>query len=272
MSAALWLAAPLVPAAWCWRLERRDGIAVLLTSHDCDLVLGGNVYRAAPGMRPSQIEQNDRIESHSIDLSGAISSAAIDSDDIAAGRWDGAALTLMLANWDDPNAPVQVVATGRLGSLVQRGHEFAVELSGPLMQLDAAVGVATSPTCRAAFGDRDCRVALAQHSLTARVTAVDDNWVTVDAALAPGVLALGHLRWLDGAASGIDTVIAEQDGARLLLADMPPLLPALPARVRLRAGCDKRLDTCAARFANAVNFRGEAHLPGFDLLMRYPGG
>ena len=272
MSAAVWLTAPLVTAAWCWRLERRDGVAVLLTSHDRDLVLGSDVYRAAPGMRPSQIEQNDRIESHSIDLSGAISSAAIRADDIAAGRWDGAALTLMLANWDDVAAPVQVVATGRLGSLVQRGREFAVELSGPLTQLDAAVGVATSPTCRAALGDRACRVALASHEVRVRVTAVDDMWVTVEGSLSPGAFALGQLRWLDGAASGIDTVIAEQDGARLLLADRPPLLPHLPARVRLRAGCDKRLDTCATRFGNAVNFRGEAHLPGFDLLMRYPGG
>lgn len=47
---------------------------------------------------------------------------------------------------------------------------------------------------------------------------------------------------------------------------------SLPVRVRLRAGCDKRLETCATRFANAANFRGEAHLPGFDLLTRYPGG
>ncbi|MBN8804942.1 MAG: phage BR0599 family protein, partial [Sphingopyxis terrae] len=30
--------------------------------------------------------------------------------------------------------------------------------------------------------------------------------------------------------------------------------------------------TGRSRFSNAVNFRGEAHLPGNDLLTRYPGG
>jgi uncharacterized phage protein (TIGR02218 family) len=42
-------------------------------------------------------------------------------------------------------------------------------------------------------------------------------------------------------------------------------------RVELRDGCDKRFTTCVARFANAANFRGEPHLPGTDLLTRYPG-
>jgi uncharacterized phage protein (TIGR02218 family) len=36
-------------------------------------------------------------------------------------------------------------------------------------------------------------------------------------------------------------------------------------------GCDKRLETCRDRFANTLNFRGEPHLPGNDLLTRYPG-
>jgi hypothetical protein len=42
--------------------------------------------------------------------------------------------------------------------------------------------------------------------------------------------------------------------------------------VELTQGCDKRAATCAERFANIANFRGEPHLPGFDLLTRFPGG
>jgi uncharacterized phage protein (TIGR02218 family) len=58
----------------------------------------------------------------------------------------------------------------------------------------------------------------------------------------------------------------------LTLAETPPFALDLPARVRLTEGCDKQLATCRDRFGNAVNFRGEAHLPGNDLLTRYPGG
>ena len=51
-----------------------------------------------------------------------------------------------------------------------------------------------------------------------------------------------------------------------------PRFEGVGARVELIEGCDKSLATCAARFANALNFRGEPYLPGMDLLTRYPGG
>jgi uncharacterized phage protein (TIGR02218 family) len=271
MSAA-WLAAPLATAAWCWRLVRRDGVVVALTSHDRDLVRGGTLFRAAPGMRPSQMEQHDRLDGQSIDLSGAISSAAIRAEDIAAGRWDGAALTLLVADWDDADAVPVVVAQGSLGSIEQREREFAAELLGPMTILDAPVVPVTSPTCRAMLGNRDCRVALAPLTAVRRAVAVSGRVVTLDAPIAAELYVLGQLRWLDGAATGLTSPVIAQGADSVTLAELPPELPALPVRVELRQGCDKRLVTCAGRFANAANFRGEGHLPGFDLLTRYPGG
>jgi uncharacterized phage protein (TIGR02218 family) len=35
------------------------------------------------------------------------------------------------------------------------------------------------------------------------------------------------------------------------------------------AGCDKRLETCRMKFANAVNFRDFPHLPGNDFVAAY---
>jgi hypothetical protein len=47
-------------------------------------------------------------------------------------------------------------------------------------------------------------------------------------------------------------------------------VPPAGTRVELREGCDRRLETCATRFANAINFQGEPFLPGNDLITRYP--
>ena len=51
-----------------------------------------------------------------------------------------------------------------------------------------------------------------------------------------------------------------------------PLSPSLTSGLRclVREVCDHRLDTCATRFANAVNFQGEPFLPGNDQIYRYP--
>jgi uncharacterized phage protein (TIGR02218 family) len=37
----------------------------------------------------------------------------------------------------------------------------------------------------------------------------------------------------------------------------------------IRAGCDKRIATCGAKFANTANFRGFPHIPGQDTILRY---
>jgi uncharacterized phage protein (TIGR02218 family) len=61
------------------------------------------------------------------------------------------------------------------------------------------------------------------------------------------------------------------DGSQVSIRDRPRAAVVAGTVVEIREGCDKRFETCVARFDNAVNFRGEPHLPGTDLLTRYPG-
>ena len=63
------LAHELATIALCWRLERRDGLALGFTTHDRDLAIGGLVYRAAPGMLPSAITLSDGFDLDTLDLS-----------------------------------------------------------------------------------------------------------------------------------------------------------------------------------------------------------
>jgi uncharacterized phage protein (TIGR02218 family) len=85
---------PLSTIALCWRIERRDGIAIGLTGHDRDLTIDGLVHRAAPGMTPSAIKRSDGLDADTMDVAGALTSAAISTRDLAAGRWDGARVRL----------------------------------------------------------------------------------------------------------------------------------------------------------------------------------
>lgn len=272
VAAPAWLRAELVTLAWCWRLARRDGVVVGLTSHDRDLLIDGIVYRAAPGMKPSALETSDSLDAETMEFEGAVSSAAISSADLEAGRWDGAQLVLMVADWTAPDVAPLVVARGELGAVERRGAAFSAELQGVMRLLDGPVCPATSPSCRAELGDRACRVDLAPLTHFRRVVAVEARAVTLDSSVAAGTFAFGRLRWLSGAACGLESPVLRDDGTVLQLAEVPVRLSDLPARVELIEGCDKRLTSCSARFQNAVNFRGEAHLPGNDLLTRYPGG
>lgn len=267
-----WLREELVTMAWCWRLSRRDGVVIGLTSHDRDLIVDGVPYRAAPGMKPSALETRDSLEAGTMDLEGAVTSDAIAAADLDAGRWDGADLMLFVTDWTAPGASPVTVARGSLGAVERRGAAFTAELQGVTRILDRPSCPATSPSCRAMLGDPACRIDLAPRTHVRRVVAAAGRTVTLDTVIAPGVMEFGELTWLEGGVCGLASPVIGQTGTVLTLAEMPPALPPMPLRVRLVEGCDKQLATCSARFANAANFRGEAHLPGNDLLTRYPGG
>ncbi|HKR25668.1 MAG TPA: DUF2163 domain-containing protein [Allosphingosinicella sp.] len=262
----------LTTVALCWRLERRDGVALGFTAHDRDLAIDGLLYRAAPGMLPSAIGLSDGFEAESLDVEGALSDAAISAADLRAGRWDGAAVAVFMVDWEAPEGERFAVARGELGEVSTKGDAFEAELRGPTALLDAPAVEQTSPECRASLGDKRCRVDMAARTLITRIAAVADEVTVAVAEAAPGnAYAGGALRWLGGANSGLASlVLASADGV-LTLAEPPPFAAAAGDLVELREGCDKSLATCAGRFGNAANFRGEPHLPGFDLLTRYPG-
>jgi uncharacterized phage protein (TIGR02218 family) len=263
----------LTSLAFCWRLERRDGLCLGFTSHDRDLVIGGLVYRSAPGMRPSAVELSDGFEAATMSVEGALTGDSIREADLAAGRWDGAALFLFIADWEDSEAETVPLARGELGDVSLAAGGFEAELRGPTARLDRPVVEQTSPECRAQLGDKRCRVDMAARTRLTRVSAVVDE-ATIDvaeAAAGANAHGYGRLRWIDGANSGLDSPILSSAGARLVLREAPPHPPAVGDLVEIAEGCDKSFATCAGRFANAENFRGEPHLPGLDLLTRYPG-
>lgn len=261
----------LTSLAFCWRVERRDGVCLGFTSHDRDLVIGGLVYRAAPGMLPSAVSVSDDFDASTLDVSGALTSDSIREPDLAAGRWDRAAVSLFLVDWEDPDGERLALARGELGDVAVKANGFEAELRGPAALLERAVAEQTSPECRAELGDRRCRVDMAGRVRVTRVLAVPEEGVVTVAEASGAAFAFGRLRWLDGANSGLESPIAASDGAELILREPPPFPAEAGDLVEIREGCDKSFATCAGRFANAGNFRGEPHLPGIDLLTRYPG-
>lgn len=265
-----WFEDDLTALAFCWRLQRADGVALGFTSHDRDLALEGLTYRAAPGMVPSAVERSTSLDGTAVDLRGALTSDLITADDIDAGRWDGARLELRAVDTTDPQSDPILLAKGELGAIESDGHGFSTELRGQARVLDRPIVEETSPECRAVLGDKRCRVDMAGRRPIARVTGTTGTQVSVDADLgADGLYAWGSLRFLDGENAGLSIQLLGSDAGSVELREEPWRTPAIGTMVELSHGCDKRLATCSARFANAANFRGEPHLPGNDLLVRY---
>jgi uncharacterized phage protein (TIGR02218 family) len=262
----------LATVAFCWRVQRRDGVCLGFTGHDRDLMIGGIRYRSAPGMLPSAITLSGTLDADALEVAGALTSNAIRGDDLAAGRWDGAAVRVFAVDWEAPEAGEETLAEGELGEVTIRGGGFEARLRGIAAQFERPVVEQTSPDCRAQLGDKRCRVDMAGQVRITRVVSVPgEESVEVEQAAGANAYGYGRLRWIGGRNSGLESAIRSSAGAVLTLREPPAHAAEVGDMVEISEGCDRRFETCAGRFQNALNFRGEPHLPGMDLLTRYPG-
>ncbi len=146
------------------------------------------------------------------------------------------------------------------------------------MSSDRRWGRTFQATCDATLGDARCRVDLEASTFKGTGTVIDvlrDRAFTASGlgAFAAGWFTFGTVEWTSGANAGRRAEIIAHD-----LTDGIAVLTLLEAPVRaiagddsfvVRAGCDKRMETCGAKFANTANFRGFPHIPGQDAVLRY---
>ncbi|KHL24538.1 hypothetical protein PK98_11120 [Croceibacterium mercuriale] len=264
-------ATELEGVATFWRIERRDGVTVGLTNHDRDLCFDGVRHQASPGMVPSAIRRTRDLSPDSAEVAGALCASGLCGDALAAGRFDGASFVIGLVDWETLER--EVLFRGCLGEAVQAGGTFQVELQGAKALLDVDLVPRTSPTCRAEFCGPGCNLSPARFTHEARIVTCDAEAgrIVLAGEADADRLAGGWLRWVDGPHAGeIMPVVGVEDGA--VLVDQPAMAEAPPGTgVILREGCDRTIAACHARFANAVNFRGEPFLPGNDLVTRHAG-
>ncbi|MEL7188901.1 MAG: phage BR0599 family protein [Pseudomonadota bacterium] len=127
-----------------------------------------------------------------------------------------------------------------------------------------------SHACRAEFCAPKCGLSAVKFTSIEQLSAFNLDANTAEfAGINVANFIDGKVRFLDGPQSGIVFGVLATDGANLILDR--PLAEGLEVgmKAELSEGCDHTHTTCRDRFGNLVNFRGEPHLPGNDLLARY---
>ena len=149
-----------------------------------------------------------------------LSSDALEAQDLALGRWDGARVRLFAMDWEAPADEQIDLLGGDLSEVSIDGDGFSAVLAGSAAMLDDPVCPSTSPHCRADFGDKKCRVDLAGRSVTAHVVSSSDGELTLDLTLDERFL-LGRLRYMTGENCGRSTVVIAVDGSIARVRDLP---------------------------------------------------
>lgn len=272
------LAGGLTNVCRCWAVTRRDGVTHGFTDHDRDLAFEGFLFRAQTGLTASALQQSTGLAVDNSEVLGALSSDAVTEADIRAGRYDGAEVLAWLVNWQRPEERV-LQFRGSIGEITRGAGAFQAEVRGLAEALNQPRGQVYQAPCAAVLGDARCRVDLAapgysveilaeviedgRRFLFAELEGFDDRW-----------FERGRLTVLDGAATGLVGVVKnDRVSAAGRVIELWETLRAEVApgdMLRLEAGCDKRVETCRAKFNNLSNYRGFPDIPGEDWLMAVP--
>lgn len=267
------LAAETTRLATLWRITRRDGVVMGYTDHDADIAHGGLTYKAASGFTPGSVASAAGPAVDDLEVQSVLDADDIAEDDLLNGVYDGALVEIMLVDHADPDRGMLPLRKGRLGEVRVSGQVFVAEVRGMTEAFSRNLGQLYSPICRGDLGDGRCRIGIAAHSVTGTVTGVTDRRSFADSGRdeAAGWFDHGLLTWTEGANAGLAMEVKSfADGAFALFLPMRHDI-AIGDQFRVRAGCDKRFETCRDKFGNALNFQGEPHVPGFDFLWEAAG-
>ena len=263
--------------SWCWRISRADGVMLGFTDHDRVLTFDGTDFEPESGFAASEVRSGSDLSVDAQDAEGVLRSDRITETDIIDGRWDAAQVELWRVNWADTSQRV-LMRLGAVGQIRRGRMAFVAEVRSLAHLLGQTVGRTFQASCDAALGDARCGINLENPTYKGSGVVTDllrdrTFMATGLATFSAGWLTSGTITWTSGANAGRVTEVMAHD-----LAGLFTTLTLLEAPVRAiaegdgfiaRAGCDKRLTTCRAKFANTVNFRGFPNIPGQDAVLRY---
>lgn len=263
--------------SWCWRISRSDGTALGFTDHDRTLSFDGTGFEPESGFAASEIRAGSDLAVDAQDATGVLTSDRITETDILDGRWDNAAVELWRVNWADTSQRV-LLRRGAVGQIRRGRMVFVAEVRSLAHVLGQTVGRTFQAGCDARLGDARCGIDL--ENAVYKGTGVVTDLLRDRAFMASGLSGFdagwfnsGTLTWTSGANAGrVTEVLAHGFAdaiATMTLLEAPVLPIAEGDSFIARAGCDKRIATCNAKFANVANFRGFPNIPGQDAVLRY---
>lgn len=271
---------------WCYLMRvacvgQFSGRVYGFTSLDVDVTYddgaGAIVYRAGDGFTPSKFQSEASFGVDNAEMTGWVTDSGITQQEILAGLFDSAEVSVYRINYSDPQPRShEVVEYGAFGDAKIGRYSWRCEFRS-LKQIAKQPYINLySRTCRAQYGDAKCTLPLVWKNAT--VTTAGDNaritFQSTSLTESTGAWAPGVFEATSGANAGkqMDIDIYESDamGGRVYLSMPLPFQMEVGDTFRVRLDCDKSFDTCKAR-ANELNFRGEHLIPVEDSGLQVPG-
>ena len=260
----------LTTLCYCWRLTLATGEKLGFTDHDVAVTFDGTTFEAQAGFTSTEIQSSLGLSVDNLEASGALSSNKLSDVRLNAGDFDHAQIEMWKVNWQDVTQRT-LQRKGHLGEVTFGQGTFKAEVRGLAHLMNQKKGRLYHHGCDALLGDARCGVNVSAFTATATISAVRESGfdVTGASAFADDWFSRGTLRFLSVPNIGRQVDIKRHRAGSIVRIELwmsPKFTVAVGEQVSVVAGCDKQIETCRAKFSNALNFRGFPHMPGNDFV------
>jgi len=257
--------------ATCWQLQLKNGSSLGFTNMDFALEVDGIKYHANSGFYPSSLLTSKQLKEADFEAYGILDSQLINEKDILAGLYDDAQVMIFLVDYLNPSHGKIVLKSGYIGDIKIKGQQFIAKICGPIQACDKTIGCLYSSLCRTKFADDRCKMCKTSFSKTGIISEVlsEIKFSDLSRIEPESYFAFGEITFSTGLNAGRTTEV------RSSITNVIELMLPLPDPLQkgdkytIIAGCDKQFSTCITKFNNALNFRGEPHIPQSDRISLY---
>lgn len=274
----------------CYRIERRDGVVLTLTSHDCRVLSRGEVYEPMGAPAATAERRESGLRELSQDLGGMLSSDAITDADLLGGAYDGAKIVTRIVDWRFPWSDDLRTSVRWVSKVKVTGSTYYVETEGYTKWLRVPVapprGGEHAVECQYRFGGpinadgTGCGVDFSADEQTGvvveSVSKERSRFVVTAASWTSGqpddYYRDGEVEWTTGDNIGrVSPIVRHIDADREFTLLIPTPDPIQVGDVgTFRPGCDGLHETCVSRWSNGDRFGGSPWSPGASTALEPP--
>lgn len=256
------LSSPVLTIAYCICLKFRDGYKKCYTTHDQIISFENEKFFPNSSFKPSAIYYKEGMSVDNLELSSLLD---FDLEKLLSGYFDGAYVEIFLLNYLSPQHGKMILFHGEIGEINLNDNKYVAQLRGRSSCFSNNIGSIYSPNCRARFCDSDCGLNLADYQFNGRIEKIiDQNNFITNLAQPNGYFTRGWLQFSKGKNEVGKLDIKNYFNNEVELFTTPCFPIHIGDEFVITAGCDKEIKTCVSKFNNAINFRGEPHLPKFN--------
>ena len=271
------------------KVTAKDGTVLRVWNGTRNKIVDGETYLAYP-LTPSRLEAAKNLKADNMEMM-AVYADQFTARHLRARRWQGARVEYQILNYNDFTMGYAERRVMYLGKSTVGKHAGTVEMMSLSSKLSEPVGQVCNKDCDVLrLGDTRCGVDLEGTdedgfaiSIDAEITAVTNKQqitVAFDGDIEPSTPATvtapnqlfrrGTFEFTSGDNDGAEGLILTNTGNALTLYLPLHYTPEVGDTLTLVSGCDRKINTCRDKFANAERYRGFPFLPGRSRLFKLP--